>query len=196
MARTTDPDEVARKRRAIAEHAGRLFARDGFAQTSVAAIARELEISSATVFYYFPDKAALFRAPFEEDLAAAEELARRAEAASDPVEEIVRIVLELAADTDKPEAAGMVVEVVRQAGHDPQLVDIVSRTSRTVQEALAGLVEHGIAQGTVDPDLDPAETAAWLQSIVDGAYLNAQAGRVPERQLRRTTLRYLTKEES
>lgn len=195
MARTTDPDEVARKRRAIAEHAGKLFARDGFAQTSVAAIARELGISSATIFYYFPDKAALFRAPFEHDLVAAEEVARAAEEAADPVEEIVRIVLELAADTDKPEAPGTVVELVRQAGHDPHLIDIVSRTAHIIHGALAGLIQRGIDAGSIDPSLDTSETAAWLQSVVDGAYLNAHST-VPVKQLRRTTLRYLTQEGS
>lgn len=191
MARTTDPAEVRRKRRAIAAQASQLFARDGFERTSVAAIARELGISSATVFYYFTDKAALFRAPFEDDLAAAGELVEHARKAADPLAEILRIVLALAGDTDKPEAAGMVAEIVRRSGHDPELIDIVGRTSGLVHDALTNLIERGIRAGSVDPDLDPGDTAAWLQSVVDGAYLNARTGHTPERELERTTLRYL-----
>ncbi|HLT68072.1 MAG TPA: helix-turn-helix domain-containing protein, partial [Microbacterium sp.] len=73
-ARRVDPERVAWKREQIIVEAGRLFSRQGYERTSVADIARAVGVSQASIFYYFTDKAALFRAIFERDLPVAEAL--------------------------------------------------------------------------------------------------------------------------
>lgn len=191
MARKVDPHQVEQKRSAIADTASRLFATHGYEATSVATIARELGTSSATVFYYFRDKASLFRAAFEQDLSVAEEIAERARGAEDPFTTILDLIAELGADAAEPGAGGMVVEIARRAGQDPELVAVVQQTTEILRRALSGLVARGIDDGTIDPSLDPWETAAWLQTMVDGAYLNAVPGRNPEAELRRTARGYL-----
>src|SRR3954452_17629013 len=54
-----------RTRRLIADTARRLFAERGFERVTVAEIAREAEVSEATVFNYFPTKEDLFYSRLE-----------------------------------------------------------------------------------------------------------------------------------
>lgn len=191
MPRKADSALHARRREAIVAEAGRLFAAKGFEWTTVAQIASAAGLSSGSVFYYFADKQAVFRAVFEQDLPRAEALIARHEGADDPLAAVLDIVAGLAAEAEDPDASNMVVELLRRAGHDPELLDIVLRTSRVLCDGLAGLLVRGIEAGTVDPELDPAETAAWLENIVDAAYLGARPGYSPLPALRRTVVRYL-----
>lgn len=191
MARTVNRQQVEQKRRELADIAARLFALNGYENTSVASIAREVGTSSASVFYYFGDKAALFRAAFEQDLQVAEDIAARAGRAVDAFTAILDIVADLGADAAEPGADGMVVEIARRAGQDPELVAVVTQTTDILREALAGLITRGIGEGTIDSSLDPQEAATWLQTVIDGAYLNAVPGRSPEAELRRTARGYL-----
>jgi AcrR family transcriptional regulator len=190
-ARRVDPERVARKREQITVEAGRLFATQGYDRTSVADIARAVGVSQASVFYYFTDKAALFRAIFERDLPAAEALIARHVDAEEPVQAILGVLGGLAEDAADPGASGMVVELLRRVEHDPALIAVVTRTAEVLTGGLAALIARGIADGDIDAALDPVETATWLQAIVDATYLNARPGRSPLPELRRTVLGYL-----
>lgn len=189
--RTTDPALHVRRREAILAEAGHLFAVQGFERTTVAQIASAAGLSSGSVFYYFAGKQALFRAIFEQDLPSAEALFARHEGTDDPFAAVLDAVGELAAEAEDPAASGMVVELLRRIAHDAELLDVVERTSRVVRDGFAGLLARGIENGSVDPELDPAETAAWLENLVDAAYLGARPGHSPLRALRRTVARYL-----
>lgn len=191
MSRRPDPERTARKREQIAVAAGGLFAAHGYERTSVAQVAQTVGTSPASVFYYFEDKASLFRAVFERDLPAAETLVARHADAADPVAAILEVLDALAEDAADPGASGMLVELLRRVGDDPELVAVVERTTEVLREGLASLIARGIAEGAIDPDLDPTGTAAWLQAIVDATYLNARPGHSPSVELRRTALGYL-----
>lgn len=192
MARRADQERIAQKREQIAAQAGRLFAAQGYERTSVVEIATAVGISPASVFYYFNDKAALFRAVFERDLPAAEALIARHADAKEPVSAILDVLGELAKDAIDPGASGMLVELLRRAEHDPDLIAVVGRTSEVVRDGLAALIVRGIDDGDIDPALDPIQTATWLQAIVDATYLNARPGYSPLPELRRTAMGYLT----
>lgn len=192
MARRANQERIAQKREQIAAQAGRLFAAQGYERTSVAEIATAVGISPASVFYYFNDKAALFRAVFERDLPAAEALIARHADAKEPVSAILDVLGELAKDAIDPGASGMLVELLRRAEHDPDLIAVVGRTSEVVRDGLAVLIVRGIDDGDIDPALDPIQTATWLQAIVDATYLNARPGYSPLPELRRTAMGYLT----
>ena len=192
MARLADQERIAQKREQIAAQAGRLFAAQGYERTSVVEIATAVGISPASVFYYFNDKAALFRAVFERDLPAAEALIARHADAKEPVSAILDVLGELAKDAIDPGASGMLVELLRRVEHDPDLIAVVGRTSEVVRDGLAALIVRGIDDGDIDPALDPIQTATWLQAIVDATYLNARPGYSPLPELRRTALGYLT----
>ncbi len=191
MARTVDVEQVARRREAITVAAGRLFATQGFERTTVADIARAAGLSAASVFYYFPDKRAVFRAVFERDLPLSETLVARYADSERPDAAILGLVTDLAADACDPGAAGILVELLRQVDHDPELAAVVTRTAQVVRDGLARLIARAIAEGTVDASLDPGETAAWIQVVVDAVYLDADPARDPGPALRRTVARYL-----
>ncbi|MFJ4006534.1 TetR/AcrR family transcriptional regulator [Streptomyces sp. NPDC090023] len=191
MPRTVDPALHARRRETILEAAARLFAEQGFEWTTVAQIASAAGVSSGSVFYYFDDKPSVFRAVFEQALPENEALIARHQGTEEPFAAILDVVSGLAADAEDPNAAGMVVELLRRIGHDEQLGAVVERASEVVREGLTGLVARGIEAGTVDPALDPADTATWLENIVDAAYLGARPGHSPLPELRRTVARYL-----
>jgi len=82
-------------------------------------IANAAGISSGSVFYYFPDKRAVFRAVFERDLPLSRELVARYAPAGDVMAAILDLAGELAADARDPGAFGLVVELLRQVDHDP-----------------------------------------------------------------------------
>lgn len=189
--RRADPERIAQKREQIAVEAGRLFAAQGYDRTSVAEVAKAVGTSPASVFYYFEDKASLFRAVFERDLPAAEALIARHVEAPDPVTAILDVLDALARDAADPSASGMLIELLRRAGDDPELLAVVGRTANVIREGLAALISRGITEGAIDPDLDATETAAWLQAIVDATYLNARPGHSPHIELHRTVLGYL-----
>lgn len=191
MARRADPEHIRQKKERIAEHAARLFATQGFENTSVAQIAESVGTSPASIFYYFPDKASLFRAPFESDVPAAAKLIDDHRDEPDALAAILSVLETLAADSAYPHAQGMLVESVRRMGHDPELVAASERAAATQRSGLAALLGRAIQAGQIDPSLDPEFTAGWLLSIVDACYLNADPGRSPAPEVRRTVLGYL-----
>jgi AcrR family transcriptional regulator len=58
-----------RTRQAVLDAAVERFAREGYRATSVADVARDVQVSSAAVFSYFPSKEALFVAAVDQDAA-------------------------------------------------------------------------------------------------------------------------------
>lgn len=193
MARTADPEHAAARREAITRAAAALFAEHGFERTSAAEIAKAAGLSSGSVFYYFADKRAVFRALFEQDLPASRELVARHATGEDPVASILAVVDALAADTMDPLAPGLMVELVRQAGKDEELTQVVVETAAVQHAGLATLVERGIRAGSIDPSLDPGETAQWIQVVIDGAFLNADPDHDPRPMLRRMITRLLSR---
>lgn len=191
MARKVDPEKVAQKKAEIAEVAARLFATNGFESTSVAEVAREVGTSPASIFYYFPDKASLFRAPFEADLPTAERLIEQHSNTTDPLASILDILSELSKDAAYPYAQGMLVESLRRMGHDPELVAASEKVVAVQRKGLAELIQRAIDAGQVDATLDPDHTAGWLMTVVDACYLNAEPGHDPSPEVRRTAQGYL-----
>lgn len=191
MARKVDPEKVAQKKAEIAEVAARLFATNGFESTSVAHVAREVGTSPASIFYYFPDKASLFRAPFEADLPAAEKLIEQHRNTDNPLASILDILSELSKDAAYPHAQGMLVESLRRMGHDPELVAASEKVAAVQRKGLAELIQRSIDAGQIDATLDPDHTAGWLMTIVDACYLNAEPGHDPSPEVRRTAQGYL-----
>ncbi|MDA3644939.1 TetR/AcrR family transcriptional regulator [Saccharopolyspora indica] len=192
MARTADPERAAARREAIMRAATVLFAERGFESTSAAEIAKAAGLSSGSVFYYFTDKRAVFRAIFEQDLPATRELVAR-HADGDPLASILAMVDALAADAMDPLAPGILVEIVRQVGKDPELAQVITETAAIQHAGFAALVERGIRAGAIDPALDPGEAAQWIQVAIDGAFLNADPDHDPRPMLRRMITRFLSR---
>jgi len=191
MARTVDPDRTAARREAITVAAGKLFAEQGFEGTTAAQIARDAGLSSGSVFYYFADKRAVFRSIFERDIPVSTALVERTSTEPDPMAAVLTMVDELAEDALLPYASGILVELLRQVDKDPELAEVVVTNAAIVHGGLTALIERGIQTGAIDTELAPDEAAAWIQTIVDSAYLNANPARDPRPMLRRIVSRFL-----
>ncbi|MGH3913379.1 MAG: TetR/AcrR family transcriptional regulator [Pseudonocardiaceae bacterium] len=173
MARTVDHQQHRERREAITLAAAALFARRGFAGTTTAEIARAAGISTGSLFYYFPDKPAIFRAIFELDIPASRELFQAHVDSDDPAASILEVVSTLAAPARDEPAPGLMVELLRQAGSDPQLREVVATNEAIVQDGLATLLRRAAADGLVDRSLDAGQGAVWIRTIIDAAFLNA-----------------------
>src|SRR5680860_1476750 len=97
MARTIDHQRHQERREAISLAAAELFAHKGFATTTTAEIAKAAGISTGSLFYYFPDKRAIFRAIFERDIDATRELFETHTHTDAPLASIFDVVTALAA---------------------------------------------------------------------------------------------------
>ncbi len=191
MARTVNHLQQQMRRYAVTDAAAALFARQGFAETSTAQIAKAAGISTGSLFYYFPDKPAIFRAIFEQDIHASRELFETHEQSDDPAAAILDVVATLAGPARDELAPGLLVELIRRVGSDPQLGEIVAANDAIVQDGLAALVRRAAAVGQVDTGLDPDAAAMWIRTIVDGVYLNAADMGDPLPMLRLIISRYL-----
>lgn len=191
MARTVNQEQHRERRRAITEAATSLFAHQGFARTTTAQIAKAAGASPGNMFHYFADKPAIFRAIFEQDIPASRELFHRHAEPDDPATSLVAVVNAMATPARNEVAPGLLVELLRQAGNDPQLREILATNDAIVRDGIAGLLRQAAARGQADPTLDPAEAATWVRMVIDAAYLNADPDTDPLPMLRLIIVRFL-----
>ncbi|GAA4422451.1 hypothetical protein GCM10023169_16940 [Georgenia halophila] len=196
MPRRPDPAQQERRRDAIVEAAATLFAEKGYEATTAADIGRAAGLSGPSVFYYFEDKATVFRALFERDVPRLRAVLERESAGDDPVDALLTIVRDLAADVNDPIAPGLVAELVRRAPHDPALAQVVMDADARTQRVLTALVERAVDVGRARPGLPAAVVARWIQIVVDGVALHGgESSDDPWPALRTLVLRFLRAEE-
>jgi AcrR family transcriptional regulator len=150
----------ARTQRAIQEHAMRLFAERGYDATTVADVAAAAEVSSMTVFRYFPAKEDLVMAD-EYDPVIVERI--RARPAGEPLVQRIAGALADSAAGHSPDDRALLLARVRLGLSVPALRarmwDGQYRSQRYIVEALRG------------PDPDPGwELELW---VATGACLAA-----------------------
>ena len=131
-----------RTREQIAATARRLFAQRGFEEVTVAQVAREAEVSEATVFNYFPTKEDLFYSgleAFEEELLKA---IREREPGKSALAAFRRFALKprgLLSSPD-PEAAKRLAAITRVITKSPALLAREQRIFAGYTESLAALL--------------------------------------------------------
>jgi len=161
---TVAPGKGERTRRRLLEIAVRRFAADGFRRTSVSDIAREAGLTPAAAYAYFAGKEGLFQAAVDADAGALIEAARSvaAERAS-AREQLFLFVGELRERVDDHPLARRVL-----SGLEPEvaarLLTIPSLVALTA--ALADDLAEAQAASEIRPDVDPAEVAVGLETIV------------------------------
>jgi TetR/AcrR family transcriptional repressor of mexJK operon len=178
------------KRERVLTAAAKLFLEEGYGAAGMDAIAREADVSKATVYSYYGDKASLF----------ADVMARMCENIGGPVQ-IEGLVVASPEATLRAIALHGVHRVLESV--DRQILQRVVAESREFPELGKKFWEHGPArvegllarylaeakrQGTLEID-DPARTAARLVGQVTGLYLLPMLagvrGRPSEAEIRR-----------
>lgn len=171
-----DGGRAAQKQEAITRAALRLFVQDGYARTSMDAIAAEAGVSKRTVYDYYGDKESLFvsviRDTYTSLLAAAIRIidAHLAEV-SDVEHDLTAFAREIALTvTNVPERAAMIRLVMSESPHFSELRDQHLRPlsmTRALGVRLAALASEGL----LDID-DPQEAAGHLLALTIGQINN------------------------
>ncbi len=167
--RTVDPVKHAEKKRHITETAAGLFAQKGFDRTTVADITKAADISTGSLFHYFPTKRAIFRAIFEQDAEDNAELFAKARELS-PWDGVLMVVDHLSLPALDRSVAGLVLEVVTQASRDPELWQLVARNEQVVRDELAALLQQAHDAGQIRLPVSAPTAATWAQGLVDGLF--------------------------
>ncbi|MCA1217084.1 TetR/AcrR family transcriptional regulator [Streptomyces sp. 8L] len=144
----------AGKRRAITRGARTVFGREGYARTSIEAIAAEAGVSTRTIYNHFEGKEALFSDVVHESAGqvadAFAERAREAVKGADPRGDLIALGLaHVGQRTHFPEHFAMVRQIKAEAGHfPPAVIDTWQqagprRVQREVADRLAAMAAAG-----------------------------------------------------
>jgi AcrR family transcriptional regulator len=161
---TVAPGKGERTRQRLLDIAVQRFAADGFRRTSVSDIAREAGLTPAAAYAYFAGKEGLFQAAVDTDAGALIEAARSAAAeGASAREQLFLFVGELRERVeDHPLArrvlSGLEPEVAARLLTIPSLVALTA--------ALADELAEAQTASDIRPDVDPAEVAVGLETIV------------------------------
>lgn len=154
-------DNAKRTRHAVLRSARRLFARRGFAGTSVDEIARAGRVTKGAVYHHFADKTDVFRAVYEELSA---DLAARLStiAQTRPPREALAAALELMLDDAEREDVRTILyrDGARVLGAEARAID---------QRHYLGLLEEALAS-IVGPEVDSGVLGRLLlAALVEGS---------------------------
>ena len=159
------------KRAAIESAALALFLRDGYARTSVDAVAREAGVSKRTVYDYYGDKQRLFLDVIARTQAGHEDHFRALLDATLPADApdleaaLVAFGCAFASGVAQtPDRNAMVRLLVAEAVHFPELLELwraPGPQQQVLAERLAGFAERGLLDVP-----DPLEAAAYLGILV------------------------------
>ena len=172
MARPADPERRRRRVAAIVASASELFAEHGYEATTLASIARGAGLGEGTIYHYFADKAAVFRAIFERDQS--EWRMAVSSQGDDPLDAIQALLGHLLRPAADPTSAGLVVELLRRVREDESLAALVLSHDAAVEADLAALLHRAQSADMIDPAMAPEEAAHWLRLLVDAVYLDGQ----------------------
>ncbi len=148
-------------RQLILDTATRRFADQGFRNTSLAALARDLGLAPSAVYFHFADKEALFVAAFDRDAGRLCDDALATPGAPDDrywQQILGRFVSGLSAHP-------LVLRVL--AGREPELLTrlVDGEVTRRVRAAFETVLRAGQQSGEVSEHLDPHDTAVALEAI-------------------------------
>ena len=161
---TVAPGKGERTRQRLLDIAVQRFAVDGFRRTSVSDIAREAGLTPAAAYAYFAGKEGLFQAAVDADAGALIEAARSVAAkGASAREQLFLFVADLRERVDDHPLARRVL-----SGLEPEvaarLLTIPSLVALTA--ALADDLAEAHAASEIRADVDPAEVAVGLETIV------------------------------
>jgi AcrR family transcriptional regulator len=147
--------DVEERRRRLLELGAGLFARYGYDELSMAAIAREAGISKALLYHYFPSKQAFFVATLEQqaaDLAALTAV----DPALPPVEQLARALDAFLGWVE--EHADGYGKLLEGGGTHPEVRELIDQ----VRAATGERILAGLAPGEPAPPALRAAVAGWL----------------------------------
>jgi len=156
----------------IMQVARQLFAKNGYDATGVADICKAAGVSKGSFYHHFPSKQAVFLTQLEEWLAALDNRMAPLLSGSQTVPESLVQTAAVAGQVFES-ASGqlpMFLEFWRAASHDPLVWQTTIGPFRRYQELFAGIVEKGIAEGSLR-SVDPASASRVIVALALGMIL-------------------------
>jgi AcrR family transcriptional regulator len=158
----TKPDDTRARIMATAET---LFLRLGFAKTTVADIAAELEMSPANVYRFFSSKSAIVEAICKRCLSEVEEMAWTvARSKASAAERMERLILEILAYHKENFVSEQRVNELVVAAIEGSW-EAIRAHKQSMQNVAEVILRDGIAAGEFEP-VDPRETAELIMRSV------------------------------
>ena len=160
------------QRGAIVEAASRILARDGFAGSSIAAVAAEAGIAAGTVYNHFDSKSELLAEVFRTSVRREVDAVRQAAALPvDAVDKASAIVETFAGRAMKSPrlAYALLAEPV-----EPAVVGLRLEYGAQFRDVIAGVIRHGIEDGTLPPQ-NASVVASALVGAIDAALVRPLA---------------------
>jgi AcrR family transcriptional regulator len=174
VAEKKDRARYGEKRDKIISAAGPVLEKFGLQGTTIGAIAKAADVDRATVYYYFPDKFALFRAAIREGLTemfqALDAVAEAEDAASDRLRRAIRIVM------DVYERHYPYLYIYFQGGASSEILDqsVSAETMHSgvrYEELLLSIIQHGIDSGEFVEVLPPKITVNLIVGMLNWTYV-------------------------
>ena len=148
------------------------FAQSGYEATSVAQVCQAAGVSKGAFYHHFPSKQALFINLLDRWLDLLDEQFALARFQTSSVPEALTLMTELTGEVYR--AAGgnlpMFLEFWNQAQHNPEIWQSVINPYRRYQRYFAGMIEEGIAEGSLK-EVDPQMTAQVMVALAVGLLL-------------------------
>ncbi|WP_062287918.1 TetR/AcrR family transcriptional regulator [Demequina phytophila] len=161
-------EPVGRER--ILDAAARLFVEQGYAATTTRQISAAVDIKQPSLYYHFPNKAAMLKELLIETARPSIDKAREllADTSTDPLEQLLALIrFDVHLLASGPSNIGALYLL-------PETNEPMFGTFQALRQELVGaygaLLRRSIAAGRADVD-DPAATAALLFSLVEGVIL-------------------------
>jgi TetR/AcrR family transcriptional regulator len=178
----------ARTATAILDAAERLFERQGYAASTINAIAREADVATGSIYFHFKGKEEVYLALVERILDVNEQVVDEALAGGGPSIERVLAVGDayLRFHRDHPLAFRLIG--LRDVGRsdDPRVRDTRTRVAARLDamvDQVAGPIAEGVAAGELR-DVDPRDAAVFLWGSWNGVLALHARGTLDERGLR------------
>ncbi|WP_139417163.1 TetR/AcrR family transcriptional regulator [Agromyces laixinhei] len=172
MPRTAEQNEVLRNetRQAVETAAVRVFARHGFAASSIRQIADEAGLSIGSIYRHYASKEELFDELLEQASAGLEAAAAQLASGGDPRDLIRGFTRAYVSDLTRPNGAGEFFMVINQGFTTDTPVGTAIRlaaTQQTLWRTFAALVHRGQLDGQF-AEGDPAQMTGYYFAMLSG----------------------------
>jgi AcrR family transcriptional regulator len=148
------------RRDAVLHAASRVFTTRSYRGATTAEIAREAGITEPILYRHFGSKRDLYLACLDEAWRSFRTVCEKA-LADDPAGCLGAIGDAYMAKRARIRLVDLWIQALTEAAHDAVIAKAVRRQMREVHAFMAGVIEHGQAEGTVHADRD-AVAEAWI----------------------------------
>ena len=182
LGRPRDTDSAA-TRRELLEGARRIFARDGYEATTNRSVAEVVGITSGAIYHYFPSKAELFAAVFDQAQEVVYDAFERAVAPPGTLTERFERILDSAVEFNRvdPSLGGFLVAVPMEVQRHPELADLMaprrSRSGVFVHEMVSSAHANGELADGVEPQAVEDIIAIVISGLAIFSTVNGDAER-------------------